>query len=228
MLTAKLPENYTPEGKFPVFVFVNGGNGGRGDNNTARQMVGARDFITVNLPLFKEAQATDPPKIPGFNYNPAQIVLPSDAEILRKSYCVMLQKLFATVPNTTPERSAFGGFSNGAHATANLVTGGGDFFTEHFSAFCFFEGGFSLALNPTALAAPALKTKRFLLIMGGRNDTDQRKTGAVFIKALTDEAAKDGLDFQHVIMPDRGHEMPSEYVKLTGAWVRGEKIENVK
>jgi hypothetical protein len=59
-LSAQLPENYTSNGKFPLFVFLNGADGGPGDSSTARQIAGPRDFVAVGLPLFKNASA---PKI---------------------------------------------------------------------------------------------------------------------------------------------------------------------
>ncbi len=34
-LTAQLPENYSREGKFPLFIFLTGGGGGRGDAETS-------------------------------------------------------------------------------------------------------------------------------------------------------------------------------------------------
>src|SRR5262245_3718039 len=53
-LTAQLPENYSRDHKFPLFVFINGGDGGRGDSLPLdRRTVGSNDFICVNLPLFK-------------------------------------------------------------------------------------------------------------------------------------------------------------------------------
>src|SRR5438093_13187670 len=61
-LTAQLPENYSRDGKFPLFVFLTGGGGGRGDAEpSARELVGARDFICVNLPQFKRALDTNEP-----------------------------------------------------------------------------------------------------------------------------------------------------------------------
>src|SRR5262245_13397068 len=53
-LTVQLPENYSRDGKFPLFVFLNGGDGGRGDSLPLDcRTVGSNDFICANLPLFK-------------------------------------------------------------------------------------------------------------------------------------------------------------------------------
>ena len=54
-LTAQLPENYSPSGKFPLFLFLSGRNGGPGDNAAfVRRIIGSRDYIAVNVPLFKD------------------------------------------------------------------------------------------------------------------------------------------------------------------------------
>jgi hypothetical protein len=50
--TATLPENYSPDGKFPLFVFLL--PYGRGELHApTREVIGARDFICVHLPVFK-------------------------------------------------------------------------------------------------------------------------------------------------------------------------------
>ena len=52
-LTVRLPANYSRDGKFSLFVFLNGGDGGRGDTLPLdRKTVGSNDFICVHLPLF--------------------------------------------------------------------------------------------------------------------------------------------------------------------------------
>src|SRR5260370_5120761 len=55
-LTARLPANYSRERIFPLFVFLNGGDGGRGISLPLdRKVVGSNDFICVNLPLFRRS-----------------------------------------------------------------------------------------------------------------------------------------------------------------------------
>ena len=122
-LTVRLPANYSREGKFPLFVFLNGNDGGLGDTLPLdRKTVGSNDFICANLPLFKRA----------FDKKDGGLVTGDDFETVSRAYRVMLQKLLDTVPNVTPERSAFGGFSNGAHTTALLLSGQDDFILRHF------------------------------------------------------------------------------------------------
>jgi hypothetical protein len=105
-LTVQLPANYSRTGKFPLFVFLNGGDGGRADGLPIdRTTVGSNDFICVNLPLFKRA----------FDKKDGGLITIDDFETLSGAYRAMLEKLTKTIPNITRHRSAIGGFSNGAH-----------------------------------------------------------------------------------------------------------------
>jgi hypothetical protein len=55
LLTAQLPNNYATGANFPLFVFLNGGNGGPTDSPVGREIVGQRDFICVVLYLCSSA-----------------------------------------------------------------------------------------------------------------------------------------------------------------------------
>ena len=205
-LTVRLPANYSRDGKFPLFVFLNGNDGGRGDTLPLdRKTVGSNDFICANLPLFKRA----------FDKKDGGLVTGDDFETVSRAYRVMLQKLLDTVPNVTPERSAFGGFSNGAHTTALLLSGQDDFILRHFRAFYFVEGGSLLAGN--ALDQVALKRARFLWMRGDQTHNSLRG-------ALEPWAKEHGLDFTFISMRDTGHEFPLKYQRLLGQWIRGEGL----
>src|SRR6185436_2661225 len=113
-LTAELPDNYAPGAKFPLCVFLGGGHGGRGKlHPIQRAIAGKQDFISVALPLFKRT----------YDGSEGALVSMDDLDAISQAYRVMLQKLLDAVPNVTPERSAFGVFSNGAHTTAVLLAG---------------------------------------------------------------------------------------------------------
>jgi hypothetical protein len=205
-LTVRLPANYSRESKFPLFAFLNGDDGGRGDTLPVDpKIIGSNDFICASLPLFKRA----------FDKMDGVLVTVDDFETVSRAYRVMFQKLFDTVPNIAPERSALGGFSNGAHTTALLLAGKDDFILSHFHAFYFVEGGNPLAAN--ALHQAALKPCRFLLMCG-----DQGKD--YLSPPLEFEAKKHGLDFTFMTMRDTGHEFPPKYQRLLGQWIRGERL----
>ena len=210
-LTAQLPENYSPNGKFPLCVYLDGWDGGRGDRpGIARAIVGPTNFICVNLPLFKRAYSTNDGDL-------GLLITVDDFETVRRAYCTMLQKLFDAVPNITPERSAFGGFSNGAHATSLLLAGQDDFILHHFQAFYFVEGGAFLAANTLEKPSPSMKHFRFLFLHGDYSSG--------FLNGAIEECAKEqNLDFTTVLMPNTGHAFPPKYFAMTGQWIRGEML----
>jgi hypothetical protein len=219
-LTVQLPANYSRGGKFPLFVFLNGFDGGRGDNLPLdRGTVGSNDFICVNLPLFKHTYST----------NDDRLISMDDFPTLSRCYRVMLQRLLDAVPNITPERSALGGFSNGGHAVGVLLAGQDEFILSHFRALYLAEGGFGpLAAN--ALRKTAMKPCRFLLLRGDKADDDtakskdEREHNTLLAQALELEAQEFHLDFTVVTMRNIGHDLPRKYQAILGAWVRGESI----
>jgi hypothetical protein len=220
-LTAQLPENYSREGKFPICVYLDGGNGGRGDKQgIARRIVGSRDFICVNLPLFKRT-------------NDGVLVSMDDFQSVSLAYHSMLQQLFDTVTNITTEGSALGGFSNGAHTTGVLLAAHDEFILSHFRAFYFVDGGFGpLAAN--ALPKPAMKLCRFLVLRGENPDDDQidskaeRESDTHLALALEFEAQKLHLNFTSLNMSGIGHDFPPKYIAIVGEWIRNEKLPSAK
>ena len=61
-LGAILPSNYAPTSKHPLFVYIKGGSGGPEDGGAmARDIVGAEEFIAVQVPLFKKNQPKGKP-----------------------------------------------------------------------------------------------------------------------------------------------------------------------
>ena len=205
-LTVRLPANYSREGKFPLFAFFNGNDGGRGDSLPRDpKTIGSNDFICASLPLFKRA----------FEKRDGVLVTVDDFETAGRAYQIMFQKLLDTVPNIAPERSALGGFSNGAHMTALLLAGQDDFILSHFRAFYFVEGGNPLAAN--ALHRAVLKPCRFLLMCGDEGND-------YLTPAVEARARECGLDFTFVTMRGTGHEFPLKYQRLLGQWIRGERL----
>src|SRR5687767_14786375 len=174
-LTATLPINYDSKGRFPVFIFLNGGDGGRGDGlQIPGRVVAPRDFICVSLPLFKRS------------YSEAEggVISMEDFEVISRSYRAMLERLFEAAPNCQRERSALGGFSNGAHAVGVLLAGQDRFILDHFDSFFFVDGGFGpLAAN--VLSKLRMKDCRFLLIYGELPVGDpEREQNTFAVRAL--------------------------------------------
>jgi hypothetical protein len=203
-------------------VFLNGDDGGFGDRLPIdRRTIGSNDFICVNLPLFKHAYA---------GTNDSKIVTMDDYDTMSHAYKVMLQKLFDTVPNITPERSAFGGFSNGAHTLGILLARRDKFILEHFQSFYLIEGGFGsfAASAATSEVLPELKRSRFLFMYGDHPNPGDVPDGWMMhdylARACVLNAKQNHYNLTSVIMHGYGHELPSEYKVLLGDWVRGEKL----
>jgi len=214
-LTAQLPENYSRDGKFPLCVYLDGWDGGRGDRpGIARAIVGPTNFICVNLPLFKRAYSTNDGDL-------GLLISVDDFETVNRAYREMLQKLFDAVPNITPEHSAFGGFSNGAHTTSLLIAGQDEFIAQHFQALYFVEGGAFLAANTLEKPSPLMKHFHFLFLHGDYSNGFRNR-------AIEECAKEQGLDFTTVVMHDTGHAFPPNYMALAGQWIRGEKLANTK
>lgn len=247
MLTAQLPSNYSTKGKFPVFVFLNGSEGGRGDSvATARIIIGDKDFICVSMPLFKldTAEVSDNTKplsdlVKSYmkevkpemdemiktavsDYS-KRIIMPADFKPLSEAYDAMLKKLFETVPNTTVERSAIGGFSNGAHATGVLLAGQDKFLMEHFQSFFLWEGG--IFVPKEMFGKPVMKPLRLILIYGDQPVDDPARLMYMNIAgAMEQEARKQKLDFTSLVMKGHGHDMPDQYSKILAKWIKGNQV----
>jgi hypothetical protein len=221
VLTAQLPENYTPDGKFPICVYLQGGNGGDGEGNgrAARNLVGPRDFICVSLPLFKHD--VDPLE----TLAGGMVISMGDQAVISHAYQVMLQKLLAAVPNITPEGSALGGFSNGAHTTGVLLAGQDPFIYTHFRSFFMIDGGFEM-LAANLLQKSIVRPCRFLVLVGDKPVPSARLREAVgnIAQSLDVVAHAFLLNYTTVTMHGYGHEDPPEYLKMVGAWIRGEKL----
>ena len=217
-LTAELPDNYTPGAKFPLCVFLGGGHGGRGKlHPIQRAIAGQQDFISVALPLFKHT----------FDTNEGALVSMDDFDTISHAYQVMLQKLLDAVPNVTPERSAFGGFSNGAHTTAVLLAGQDEFILRNFRSFYFVEGGSPLAAN--VLQKLVMKRNRFLVLYGDQAKDEPLHEGFVLIaRSLSYLAKERQLDLTTIVMRGAGHELPTKYALEIGQWVRGEKLSQTE
>lgn len=217
VLVAELPANYSAERKFPIVIYIDGGNGGDYlSTKWLREVLGPDDFIAVRLPLFKKEKIpTDPAG--------GRAVLSKDFEIIRANYRVMLEKLFSTVPNITPQGSALGGFSNGAHTTGVLLEGGDEFTLAHFDRFYFIEGGVR-QLTAETLRRPDLQKARLLVMLGdrGRGPEIMSKLGDFVSTAKAAE-----VDLTRVMMRGYGHEWPLDYKKLLPLWLRAQPFPEI-
>ena len=215
-LGAILPSNYSAASKHPLFVYIKGGSGGPEDGGAmARDIVGAEDFIAVQMPLFKKNQ----PK------GKTLPVMMEDLAVVSAAYRAMLEKLAAAVPNIDWERSVIGGHSNGAHTLSVLLAGRDEFITQHFRAFWLHEGGFTLL--PAALP---MKDARLLVLVaddGMSGGSEFRQLMLDQVSLIERQAKLMQADLKSVIMRGYGHDVPPEYMRNVRQFARGEPLEDI-
>lgn len=217
-MTVQLPENYSRTNELGLVVFLAGGAGGRGTSvEPARGIAGPRDYVCVSLPLFKSTLDKQE------KFGGAMVAM-DDFPVISQAYRVMLGKLFETVPNIKPERSAIGGFSNGGHTTGVLLAGKDGFILEHFRSFYFIDGGFGpLAAN--TMQRNAMKKCRCLLLCGDKPDGNAIRSAQLqLMRALGLMGKAAGVEATTVIMHGIEHKFPDAYRPVIGRWLRGEKL----
>jgi hypothetical protein len=129
----------------------------------------------------------------------------------------MLTALFEAVPNIDPERSVFGGLSNGAHTTALLLSAVDPFILRHFSGFFLLEGGWEIA----SLHKTAVRSKRIIRFVGGSRRRKWRRAMLDRLDAAKAMAMGRHPAFTVVKMPGVEHDFPGEYVPQLRQWMNG-------
>lgn len=213
-LLYRLPDNFAAEKMFPVFVFLAGGNGGGmkgGGLNRAVGITGGNDYIAVTLPLFRRADALDQGELFG-----GLLIGVDDFPTVSKAYGRMLSGFFEAVPNAKKSGNFMGGFSNGAHTTGLLVSGGDETVLRHFQHFIFVDGGIWFS----GLQRQRLKSCSFLGLYGDSGDSPTRPI--IMRQFETMKMTADAWDrrFDLVVMEGVGHKFPSEYDDEILEWMK--------
>ena len=208
-----LPANYTAEGSFPLWVHLHGGTAGPGaawEIDYVRRLTGNADFIGVTLPLFKKA--FDPQEI----FGGILIRAFDDYPVIAECYRVMFSTLFQAIPNIAPGQGTMGGFSNGAHTTAMLLSAVDPFILEHFNNFYLLDGGFTI----TSRYKPVIAGKNILAMIGGSRKDKRRRLNIQLMNAKAQAAKEEHRNFHLIKMPDVEHDFPDEYIGTLQNWVR--------
>jgi hypothetical protein len=208
-----LPSNYEPGRKFPLLVFLNGGDGGTGaELGVARSLCQGKDFVCVSMPLFKAADYKPPEGGAG---GAGYVMEAKDGRYMWPFFKAMLAKLEETVPNIDPEHRILGGFSNGAHAIAALLDESDGEVGRRFSAFIFVEGGGKLQHYDL------LKGKPFLMVS---SNAKSRPRAQEICDAAKAAGAKATLIFEDVGQ----HDFPAAAYPAVRGWMREAGMEGRK
>jgi hypothetical protein len=123
----KLPASYAPTKKYPLVVWLGGGDGGNTPNGS---FLPEGEFILVGIPYPKGAN------------NPAQANMVGDYAKVWNYQRFMLEEIAKVIPNIDRPRSIIAGFSNGGHAIDGMLRlTSGSKLTDYFGIFIFADGG---------------------------------------------------------------------------------------
>jgi hypothetical protein len=196
-----IPNDYDPETKHPIFLWMNGNKGHPGAW-TAASITERKKFICVSFPLFKEKTAN------GATVSSVGEIYfrMSDAPFMWEQLKIMIDRLNEMVPNINWDISISGGFSNGAHATAQMANNTGGEFGELFHNFVLWEGGDNLSnLKP-------LEGNAIAIIWG-------EKSLKGSLSALAVQTKGKGIRTLAIEQTGVGHEVVDSYYPDVGKWV---------
>ena len=205
--TVRLPENYSLERDFPLFVWLNGGAGGNGSSpGRGPAIMEKRDFIFVGMPLFQESLDRSTPA------NGLYITPQDDGETICHAYQTMLEAIYEAVPNIDTAGNVVGGFSNGGHSIAAIVDTDGDWLLERFRHIVIVEGALSMEHGE------GLAGHNVLFLYGGAEDRSEKLVAA--FEAVYERLETGGVNVTRVIMPEIGHAFPGAFYPTVRDWVR--------
>ncbi len=204
-MRVRVPNTYDPARKYPVFVWINGGTGGRGGPRT--DLVDPEKYLCTGLPLFKRAAKRKTTGVESLHVDY------DDAEILWNAWSVMLGRLEKEFPNIAFGKGVAAGFSNGAHAVGVLLTKKPKEMRRWFGAFVFVEGGYMLKSRSPVRDCP-------VLVLAGEKSWAQKEMG------FDSSPAMDARDFARrlkadlIVMSGVGHAFPAgEYAPRVKEWL---------
>jgi hypothetical protein len=190
----KLPADYDAAKKYPLVVWLGGGEGG---NQPSGAFLPAGDFIVVGLPYPKGAN------------NPAQANMVGDYGKVWTYHRFMLDEIAKVIPNLDKSRSIIAGFSNGGHSIDGMLRlSSGPKLTDYFGIFVFADGGGTTYSSKGNL--PDLKGKFAYACWGSEKGSNKPATSQLPKALKAKGATVVGSEMAGV-----GHAFaPSEYPKV--------------
>jgi len=205
MASVYLPVDYSPDKKFPVLLWIDGGMGSAGDGaRVLADIYGHQGFIYINLPQFMKK--LEPVLPDSSNYwQRLMLYYEPDNEIIWNSYKPMLDSIWRLVPNIDKANCFMGGFSNGGHTTAILLNRPKAEISSYFNKFIFSEGGVGLSNYNV------LKDKPTIYFQGSKSPD--------WVRPFYENARKEGSPTSFFLMEGVGHEFPKQYQEILKKWM---------
>lgn len=210
-VTFRLPVHYSPTNTYPLVLYVPGNDGNPKGNMDNAEAIAPDGWIAATVPLFKKS--IDPGEPLG-----GVIVSFEDYPILSRAYHRLLGRLFETVPNVDPKRSAIVGFSNGSIAAAVLVSCHDDLILGHFRNFCLVDQGM---YHLTDLHKSGARESKFLLLVG---DLPERGREVKIRQARLQQDAWKllNVDITCRVMSNTGHVFLEPQMEIVRNWLTNE------
>lgn len=194
MCELRIPENYSADKTFPLFVWYSGGKGSHKVGG-ANGMVDFKEFIVVAIPY------------PGGRL-PRLAVNDGDIDDFWDYQAPMLERVNELIPNISEEVRIAGGSSSGAHMVGSGICQKWKGFIDYFTAYVLHEGGYAPEKNYRAA-----RKKPVLVIYGEKSKAyPWQKT---FNEAIEDSRA----DLTFIALPNDGHGLSGEGRKHIREWI---------
>ncbi len=209
----RLPDNYSPDRTYPLFVFLEGGDGGNGYNlRRPLQISRGTDYIAVNLPLFRKAPSDyEEASRFGIGFD--------DFPTISHAYSVILDRIRETIPNIDAQSSLIGGHSNGAKTIAVLLSGLDENMLQSFRGFFMIDGGFEWSSYGRT---KTLQKKHILMIAGDDEPNPPWWRGYSLSRMahFKEVATRYGMtNWKFVVAEGHGHGFSFDYFPIIREWL---------
>lgn len=206
----RLPDDYAAHGTHPLFVFLTHGDGFDVSFalHRASEVTRRRRYVVATFPLFR--RAIDPNE----RYGGIQVGV-DDYAVIGPAYTKISESLFEAVPNLRASGNALGGFSNGAHTVAALVTHQDEATFARFDKFVLIEGGRTLS----GFTRRSMRDRSFLCLRGGAIGGADGYIASRRFDAMEAAARLYGVDLETVVMRGAGHQFEPRSYPIVRRWL---------
>lgn len=214
-LSVRLPDNYSKDRSFPLFVFLHGGQGSTGSEvDLPMAIVGKNDYILATFPLFKgEINREEQWGGIGLDF--------SDYPAIARAYKAFLDRIRETIPNLDAATSVLGGYSNGANTLALLLSALDPTTLKSFKRFYFIDAG----VDWTGYARyKSLGGYDILFVVGGGSgEAEWYRPHLLSRVAYYKEVAQryGASRWKFIVVDGADHSDPAKYFPYVQRWTAG-------